>query len=537
MWSILCENLRRSHRESVLGGVARWVFPALILVWGRAGPSNATQPNDPAQPSEAAQPKQAAQPSEAAQPKQAAQPNGATQSNATAQVPTPDTSGTPSLPKREPDLPDISASAGQQRVVPDFEGRPPAPPSAREVVIWIPRVILFPAHVVAEYVLRRPVVAPIRWGDEHFVWPRVYDFFTWDQRRSGVYPIFNIDFGVKQTAGLTLFSRELIVPANSLKMSVYMSTQGVFGTSAQDRLKVFRDGSGAVYLGGGFVERPDGIFYGVGPDTRTEDKTFYSFVTHGLSLGLATDLGGLNHAVMEIGYRGTTFGSSHISDTTPSIDALYGGPGQLPLPAGFDGYHLVQPRLVLILDSRDSRIDVVLPGTGVRFQADVAYAFDPLHPGLRFVSWGSQAAGFYDFSGARHVLAIELGAHFVENVGQWDIPFTELPSLGGTEWMRGFLGGRLRGPSTVVGTIQYRYPFWTFVDAELFSSLGNAFAGHLDDFGFGRLFVNIGMGLRTTFARDSSISLTLASASNRLDSSDFRLIDATRFSVGVIHGF
>jgi hypothetical protein len=51
------------------------------------------------------------------------------------------------------------------------------------------------------------------------------------------------------------------------------------------------------------------------------------------------------------------------------------------------------------------------------------------------------------------------------------------------------------------------------------------------------LFLNWGVGLRTTFARDAAIAATLAFASNRLDDPAFRIADATRVSLGVIHGF
>ena len=103
--------------------------------------------------------------------------------------------------------------------------------------------------------------------------------------------------------------------------------------------------------------------------------------------------------------------------------------------------------------------------------------------------------------------------------------------------MRGFLGGRLRGPSTLVGTLQYRYPVSSFLEGELFSAMGNAFLGHLDGLSPGHLFSSSGLGLRTTFARDASIVLTIAAASTRLDDPGFTLLQETRVSLGVIHGF
>jgi hypothetical protein len=313
------------------------------------------------------------------------------------------------------------------------------------------------------------------------------------------------------------------------------STQGVLSASAQDQLAVFRDGSGAVRLGGQFVRRPDGVFYGLGPDTAAGDKTFYSYDLRGVALGLTGNLGGLHHAVLEVGYRDTTFAGSRIVAATPSLDARYGGPGQGPLPAGWDGYDLAWSRGALLIDSRSPSFES--PGTGVRLDLEGSYAQSVRDPALRFAGWGAEAGMFYDVSGARHVLALEVGAHFVENVGGREVPFTELPALGGVEWMRGFLAGRLRGPSTFVATLQYRYPVWSFLEGELFSSAGNAFLGHLDGWQPGRLFLNWGMGLRTTFARDAAIALTVAFASNRFDAAHFDPFDGIRVSLGVIRGF
>jgi hypothetical protein len=283
------------------------------------------------------------------------------------------------------------------------------------------------------------------------------------------------------------------------------------------------------------LQRPDGVFYGLGADTQSGDKTFYSFVSRGIALGLNGNLGGLHHAVVEVGYRDAHFGASRISAEVPSLDQRYGGVGQAPLPAGWDGYDLTWSRATLVIDTRSPSFES--SGTGVRVGSSASYGISPRDPQLQLVAWGADAGGFYDLTGAHHVLALLLAAHFTERLGERAIPFTELPVLGGVEWMRGFLGGRLRGSSSVVGTFQYRYPVGNFLDGELFSSVGNAFPGHLDGIELQRLFLNWGFGLRTTFTRDASISLTFAFASNRFDAGDFNPFDATRFSLGVIHGF
>lgn len=444
-----------------------------------------------------------------------------------------DPSATPPLPPRDPALAPVSATSGGKRAVPDYDGRPPLPPSAQEALAWAPRVVLFPAHALTEYGIRRPAVSTLNWMSRYAVLTRVYDLFTWDDGNAGIYPIFDVDIGLKSSLGATVYWDELIVPANSLRLSASAAPDGVIQTSLRERLKLFRDGTGRLTLRSHYVKRPDGVFFGIGSDTRPQDKVYFAYTARAIAAGLDGDLGGLNRIGFELGYRDARLGPT---DEDPSLETRYGGPGQPPPPPGFDRYGLLQARAGLVLDSRNPRLDLTA-GTGVRLEGDVAYGFDPNDSTLEMATWGVVGNAFYDFSGSRHVVGLEVATRFSERLGTREIPFTELPALGGLEWMRGFLSGRLRGDSAFAAGAQYRYPFWTYLDAELFASAGNVFPGHLSGFGPQRLFLNYGVALRTTYSRDTSLALTAAVATNRLDDPAFRLVDSTRFSVGVNRGF
>jgi hypothetical protein len=446
-----------------------------------------------------------------------------------------DASGSPPGPPADPAPPAPPISSGDRRPVPDY-GRPaPPPPTAREAFLWVPRTLLLPARLTTEYVVLRPTMAFVRWGDEHYVFRRIYDALTWDDGRSGVYPLASFDLGLKSTVGLAVVDGSFGSNDNSLHAAVSASTQDVLTVGAQDRLRVLRNGSGELQLGGGFTRRPDGVFYGTGADTRSSDKMFYAYETRAASVGMTGNLGGLHRTAVEIGYKDTQIRGSSITSGTPSVDARYGGAGQPPLPAGWGGYDLAWSRAFLVLDSRSPRFED--SGSGVRIDGGASFGVSPREPDLRLLGWQLEAGGYYDLSGARHVLSLQVAAHFIERVGPRPIPFTELPSLGGQDWMRGFLAGRLRGNSTLVTTLQYRYPVLALVEAEIFTALGNAFGDHLEDVALERFFLNWGVGLRTTFARDAAIAATIAFASNRLDDPAFRIVDATRISLGVIHGF
>ncbi|HYP90115.1 MAG TPA: hypothetical protein VEQ59_18220, partial [Polyangiaceae bacterium] len=48
-----------------------------------------------------------------------------------------------------------------KRAKPDYDGRGGTPQPPARKALWVPRVLLFPAYVVSEYLVRRPLAAAI----------------------------------------------------------------------------------------------------------------------------------------------------------------------------------------------------------------------------------------------------------------------------------------------------------------------------------------------------------------------------------------
>jgi outer membrane protein assembly factor BamA len=222
-------------------------------------------------------------------------------------------------------------------------------------------------------------------------------------------------------------------------------------------------------------------------------------------------------------------------------------------------HHLIDTRIELKLDSRDPDREFK-GGTGVLVEVFGGFTFSPAETSLNFVRYGGELAGFYDFTDLGHVVALRIHTELIvrtgtalRGTGDREIPFTELASLGGLDTMRGFLAGRFLGDSTLEATLSYRYPVWSILDAEIFTGVGNAFEGHygIDEgidggtnarFSFERLYFNAGIGLRTTFARDSAIQILLAFGTNRFDGGDGDggqglELDSVRFVFGFVEGF
>jgi hypothetical protein len=447
-----------------------------------------------------------------------------------------DQTGTPPGPPRTDALPAPSAPPGTRRPAPDYQGRERDAPDLAETLIWVPRVAFYPLHAVAEYGLRRPIVGGITAAEKHYVFARVERVFTWWNGRAGFFPIFRVDLGLKPAVGFTAFAHGLGHPDNDVAASASVWSERLLQVRAEDSARVFRGGNGTWSVRASYLRRPDGIFYGIGGDTRTDDRAFFFFRRMEVGTGLEGRLSGLNRVGLDVALRRVRFEGSGTAGTR-DIVTRFGGPDQPPLPPGFPGgYALVMPRVRLVVDSRRPA-DEDYRGSGLRFEADGGYGLDPGDTGTSFLSYGADAAALWDFTGYNHVLGGRVNVRFVDKLGRNPVPFTELASLGGLELLRGFLAGRLLGPSALEATLQYRYPIWSFLDSEIFSSVGNVFEGHLSGFAPRRLFLAWGLSLRTSLSRESSFGLTLAFGSNRFDSTDFRPADSIRFFIGLNEGF
>jgi hypothetical protein len=83
----------------------------------------------------------------------------------------------------------------------------------------------------------------------------------------------------------------------------------------------------------------------------------------------------------------------------------------------------------------------------------------------------------------------------VEALSDAEIPFEELATPGGAEGLRGSPRGRLRGASSVVATLEYRWLIHPRLDAALFVDDGGAFGPRFAGIRRDRLHPSVGFSL------------------------------------------
>jgi hypothetical protein len=92
-------------------------------------------------------------------------------------------------------------------------------------------------------------------------------------------------------------------------------------------------------------------------------------------------------------------------------------------------------------------------------------------------------------------LSVHVRGGMVEALGDAPVPFDELLSPSGAGGLRGLPRGRLRGPSELVASLEYRWLLTLWMDAMLFVDRGNAYGPRFSGLTPGRAFTTGGLAL------------------------------------------
>lgn len=449
-----------------------------------------------------------------------------------------------------------------RRDVPDYDGREgewsPSP------AVWPARVVLFPLFVVTELGLRQPIGAATRGIDRYNVATRLREAFTFRDHTIGFFPTVSIANGMQPGFGISAFANRLFVDWHSVKASFVTDFKRNILTSVLNRFSL--SDTTDVNLLTAYQRRNDLVFYGVGTDTtgtENNDRTRFerrkpfaelevamgagrgasaNATSGGISSGDFATQDAMADALSHVGGRfGIEVSDNNFACTSrrPDIcgDDSIEGTADDRFTLGKDGeaayfssgYALMRLKALVSFDTRAASRPT---STGIRLDV-----FGRFGQGLgdraqdvTFFRYGGELGGFIDLTGhRRRVLAARLYVELVEHARNKDVPFAELILLGGPEVMRGFLRGRFQGESAAVGSLEYRWPVWSFLDANLFYEMGNVFDRHLANFDVKKLRGSYGISLRTNTSRDASFQILIATGTKTwsAEPQEFRFMAGT----------
>jgi len=447
--------------------------------------------------------------------------------------------------------PPASAAPGRgpddERQRPDYDGRAD-PTTASDVLLWVPRVVLFPLYVVTEYVLR----APFGWlvsTAERDKWPALFiDFFTFNDRQGGVVPTFLIDLGLRPSVGVYAFWNDFVAEDNDLRLRATWGGSGFWSLRLADRLSV---GDSQFTLTGAYDTRPDNVFYGIGR-YQSDDRSRYGSSISRLDLTYRVPffrssylraIGELRQVELD--------GSPRCCGDDPTVDdqvAL----GVFDTPAGMNQlYDVAGLTGEVVIDTRFPRTPTDLPlasdyvtppGTGLRlgFRGRMIGLLDqslassaPLAD--LWLNYGASLGGHFDLTGMQRNVSVTAIVDFVDPVGSGEVPMLDLVTLGGERPLRGFLANRFLDRSGAVLRFEYRWPIAVWLDGSLLYEMGNVFGEGLAGFDVAEFRSSYGFGMAAVGPSDHPFQALVALGTEPYDSG--AKIDSFRFVFGSTAGF
>lgn len=440
----------------------------------------------------------------------------------------------PSDPPLEGDTP---------RPLPDYDGRGPAEPDVADAFLWIPRILVSPFYVFTEYVIRRPFGAVFRFAEQHHIPQYLIRFFTFDSgRQAGLIPTFLFDFGFRPSGGLYFFWND---PSGR---TGYRARAAIGGSDLWRASVGHYATLGPAHrfsANASFSTRPDFTFYGLGPRPSDSEARFAADEGE-VSVGYAFRPWRLSLIETTVKLRHVHLDSMTDHATDPSVDEA-AAEGLFARPPGADAeYRVLQSTVTATLDSRVPRLmrkpntldeAIEQSGSGVRVTGYVSYAGSirpaEAEPELPRPSWargGAAVGGFLDLTGTHRVLGLTVMAELAEPLSDDEIPFFELPSLGGSRPLRGMRSRRLVDYSATAATLAYRWPIWFFLDGTLHYSVGGVFGRHFEEFDAALLRSSFGVGVSSVGTPDLPFEILFALSTDSFE--DGGGVDSFRFVLG-----
>jgi hypothetical protein len=429
------------------------------------------------------------------------------------------------------------AAPPAKRAAPNYDGRGGPPTTPARKALWIPRVLLFPAYVVSEYVIRRPLAAGITYAEKSG-WPAaISDFLALNEVHPvGVVPFLLVDFGFEPSVGFYGYWDDAGFKGHDLRLRGSTWGPSWLSGSFKERIRL---GRLELYLKGKLVKRPDLAFYGLGPDTRESSLTRYSARTAYAHFQTRLSFGAANLLETTVGYRGARFGPTDYdsddrgkADYQPSLDEAIER-GLLPEPPGYrQGYRAPFAGARLVLDSRGrSRAR-----NGARLDCAVEESVDLANePSSGWLRYGGTLGGFVDLMDGGRFLSVAVTGVLVDPLGDRPVPFTQLADLGGGLNMPGLRAGRLHGRSSAVVDVRYTWPVWLSLRGSLQAAVGNVFGARFEGFRPGRARFSAALGLETNDSRDNIFQALIGFGTETLESG--AELNSIRLVVGVRDGF
>lgn len=234
-----------------------------------------------------------------------------------------------------------------------------------------------------------------------------------------------------------------------------------------------------------FIDR----YYGIGNTTKKEDELLYSYNLGLLDFVISKQVA--NRFFVGLEYRYEQYINMELeSENRVLWDNTNGTNGIFNSGIG----------TVLLYDTRNSSVNA---SEGIFFESRLLTNQKFLGATRNFSTLSMKASTYYQFK-PKNILAFQV-AH---NSAWGDVPFTDMPVLGGDNILRGYAKNRFRDNNFSAFQAEYRFPlFWRF-GMVTFAGLGDIY-NQFTDVSLNTIKYSLGAGLRFTINRAENLNVRM----------------------------
>jgi len=317
-----------------------------------------------------------------------------------------------------------------------------------------------------------------------------------------------------QAGGLSGFGGGLSVEhdaffrkGNLLRLRGYATTHGDTRLSLGSRIPL---GEGEYFeFGTGYRVRGNARYFGIGPDTKERDESFYRQELFWSGAGLRQSLGSRLFWEADLLYSSVTAGEPR-EDTDPSISTKFAGAP----PAGFGEHSYGVSGSLQLLHDDEGGVGRTTKGGSRRVRVERFESTDNRDVGLW--SYRAELQQFFTLWYPYRILALRAYGSWLDPTGSDVIPFQRLLVNDTPDVLRGYKSFRFRDRGLVAINSEYRFPILmkqfpgrSGLDLYPLADYGQVF----DDgkqVGFNNMKFSYGMGLRIESGRGMVMRLEWA---------------------------
>ncbi len=366
--------------------------------------------------------------------------------------------------------------------------------------MWIPRAMLF----VPRWTLEVPMAMSRYgiWVYEHYdVRDRVVDLFFNDDRTVGLYPTLALEsgFGLPKAGGRFVW-RE--IGGSSANIAAAASYGRDSETTASFKLTAGELWDDSVEVGayGKYRNHRSARFFGIGngdllaaeevmpgPGERGIDplQSEVAVATRFRFRDINAELVALKRLRSDVsvrisgGYRYMEFHSPSDLLGDVATEDVYDLIGLIGYQSGL---YSLYSEIELAYDSRRvsaTYLPLAAPSTGQVIDVWARYQRGLYDDPSRFLRWGAEMQRYFDLWRGDRVLVLRARLEGVSGEIE-DIPFVDLPALGGPYLLRGYERQRFRDRYAGLFTVEYDYPVQRMVTGYLFVDAGQVWGNFAD---------------------------------------------------------